>query len=131
VLLFQLPPTLKVDLARLEHFVTALPCGLGAAFEFRHPSWLSPAVLDLLRSHRLALCIADTGEDTTPLEVTSDVGYFRLRDQDYSPADLAQWAARIRAATTRCREVFVYFKHEETGTGPAFARTFATALGSP
>jgi len=131
VLLFQLPPMLKVDLARLERFAALLPAEVPAAFEFRHPSWLAPEVLALLRSRRLALCIADTGESTTPLEVTGEVGYFRLRDEHYAPQDIEQWAQRIRAATSACREVFVYFKHEEQGTGPAFARQFQKALGEP
>ena len=47
-LLFQLPPNLKKDLPLLEAFVTDLPSRADAAFEFRHPSWLSDDVFGLL-----------------------------------------------------------------------------------
>jgi uncharacterized protein YecE (DUF72 family) len=66
---------------------------------------------------------------TTPVEVTSDYGYFRLRDEGYGPADIEQWARTIREKTARCRDVFVYFKHEEAGKGPQFARQLLDALG--
>jgi uncharacterized protein YecE (DUF72 family) len=131
VILFQLPPSLKQDLARLEAFADLLPADLHAAFEFRHPSWLSAETLALLRSRNFALCIADTEESSTPLEITAEHAYFRLRDEGYTPADLGRWARSIRERTAHCREVFVYFKHEESGSGPAFARIFLEALGKP
>ncbi len=93
-----------------------------AAFEFRHASWLSDEVYERLGAKNLTLCIADGEKATTPLEITADYGYFRLRDEGYTPEDIAQWARTIREKTARCREVFVYFKHEEAGTGPRFAR---------
>lgn len=128
VLLFQLPPYLRKDLSVLDDFLAVLPSGVRAAFEFRHASWHDPAVFERLRSRRLALCIADSERMTTPMEVTADYGYFRLRDEGYRPQDLARWAETIAAATRGCGEVFVYFKHEDKGKGPEFARQFADAL---
>src|SRR5687767_14608770 len=49
VLLFQLPPTLKKDVAVLRNFVELLPDGMRAAFEFRHASWHDAEVFDVLR----------------------------------------------------------------------------------
>ena len=43
-LLFQLPPSLKKDLARLDAFIDTLPPKAPAAFEFRHPSWFDAEV---------------------------------------------------------------------------------------
>ena len=63
-LLFQLPPNLKADLARLEAFLTCLPTDLRAAFEFRHESWLTDDVYGLLERRGVALCIADFGDRT-------------------------------------------------------------------
>src|SRR5688572_19492315 len=60
-LLFQLPPTFKVDLPRLEAFLALLPNDLRAAFEFRHDYWLNDDVYGALKKHRAALCIADSG----------------------------------------------------------------------
>lgn len=130
VLLFQLPPSLKKDLALFDAFLDTLPQAVCAAFEFRHHSWLDDEVYARLESRNLALCVADSEKQSTPLRITADYGYFRLRDEGYTPADIAQWAKRIRAQTTACRDVFVYFKHEEEGKGPQFARLFLDALPS-
>jgi uncharacterized protein YecE (DUF72 family) len=127
VLLFQLPPYLRRDLALLDGFLAMLPVATRAAFEFRHASWFDAAVYERLRAAGLALCIADSEKLSTPLEVTATYGYFRLRDEGYAPRDLAHWAAQIRAHTMGCEDVFVYFKHEEAGKGPEFARIFQEA----
>ena len=51
----------------------------------------------LLKTRNAALCIADTEKGTTPLVPTADFGYFRLRDEGYSPDDLTQWSRTGRA----------------------------------
>lgn len=120
-LLFQLPPNLKKDLDRLDQFLGLLPAGQRAAFEFRHPSWLDEDVFASLRRRNLALCVADSERLATPVVVTADYAYFRLRDQGYTREDVAAWAATIRRESAGCAEAFVYFKHEEEGKGPEFA----------
>ena len=127
-LLFQLPPNLKADLARLEAFLTCLPTDLRAAFEFRHESWLTDDVYGLLERRGVALCIADFGDRTTPLRATARYGYFRLRDEGYTPADLERWAVELISHSTSWEDVFVYFKHEEEGKGPEFAQAFVDVL---
>ena len=128
--LFQLPPSLRQNLELFDAFLDTLPAGLCAAFEFRHGSWLNDELYARLRARNLALCVADSVTMATPLVVTADYGYFRLRDEGYSPEDVAGWATRIRDATTGCKDVYVYFKHEEAGLGPQFARMFLDALGA-
>ena len=125
-LLFQLPPTLKKDAAVLRRFVELLPEGTRAAFEFRHPSWFDPEVYDALRSRNLALCVADSEKLSTPVESTADYGYFRLRDEGYQQPDIERWAGIIRGLPAG--DVFVYFKHEEQGLGPDFARRLIELL---
>ena len=44
--------------------------------------------------------------------------------------DISRWADTIREQTASCGEVFVYFKHEESGKGPEFARLLIEALSS-
>lgn len=127
-LLFQLPPTFRCDLGRLEKFLAILPRDLRSAFEFRHDSWLTDAVYDLLTAHGVALCIADFGDKTTPLRATARHGYFRLRDEGYTPADLERWASAIDERAASWDDVFVFFKHEEEGKGPEFARAFIEIL---
>ena len=97
-----------------------LPEGTRAAFEFRHESWFDDEVFDALRARNIALCIADSEKLNTPVEITADYGYFRLRDEGYQQADIERWAQTIRGSAG-LQDVFVYFKHEEQGLGPDFA----------
>jgi uncharacterized protein YecE (DUF72 family) len=128
VLLFQLPPYLRCDLKVLEEFLALFPEGIRTAFEFRHASWLDEAVYARLREHNVALCIMDDEGASTPLVMTASHAYFRLRDAGYEPADLERWAATIQNSTAGCSDVFVYFKHEEAGKGPQFARALLDVL---
>ena len=57
-------------------------------FEFRHASWLDEEVYARLRARNLALCVADSEKLSTPVEMTADYGYFRLRDEGYTPDDI-------------------------------------------
>lgn len=127
-MLFQLPPFLKKDLSRLEDFLHQLPPGFRPAFEFRNQSWFADDVYECLRRFDAALCIAEHEERSVPFEATANFGYFRLRKPDYSEADLAAWAQRLEQAGARWGEVFVYFKHEEAGQGPAYAAKLAALL---
>jgi uncharacterized protein YecE (DUF72 family) len=128
-LLFQLPPNLKKDLALFDAFLEAFPPRACAAFEFRHESWLDDEVYARLRARNLALCVADSERLSTPVVITADYGYFRLRDEGYTPADIARWGDVMREKTSGCRDVFVYFKHEEEGKGPEFAKLLMRHLG--
>ena len=101
--LFQLPPNFARDMERLGDLLAQLPPDLRVAFEFRHASWLAEDVYAQLRAANAALVIADSAESSTPLVATAD------------------WEARWR-------DTLVYFKHEESGTGPAFARALAELL---
>ena len=130
-LLFQLPPTLKKDLPRLDAFLDTLPPKAPVAFEFRHPSWFDDEVFARLKERGRALCVADSEKLETPLEVTSDLGYFRLRDEGYDASDIEEWARKIDDLRTRCNDIYVYFKHEEKGIGPEFARQLMRHLGLP
>ena len=128
-LLFQLPPTFKQDLAVLRDFLQLLPHGTRAAFEFRHASWHDDAVFAELRARNVALCVADSEKMSTPVETTADYAYFRLRDEGYQEADIERWAQTI-GGLPQVTDAFVYFKHEEQGLGPEFARRLMQALGA-
>jgi uncharacterized protein YecE (DUF72 family) len=117
--LFQLPPNLKKDLPRLKDFLGCLPPASRSAFEFRHESWFDREVFEALRGAHSALCWAEDEDLATPPEPTADWGYLRLRRADYGDPELAAWADRIRAQAWT--EAFVFFKHEEEGTGPRLA----------
>ena len=126
-LLFQLPPNMKLDLPRLQNFLSWLPPEIRAAFEFRHNSWFDDGVCDALRAVNASLCIADTEDEQTPRIATAgDWGYLRLRRVEYSRADVAEWAVWTRAQAWA--EAFVFFKHEDAGTGPRLAKEFEAAF---
>ena len=127
-LLFQLPPNFRCDVARLKTFLSGIPSDVRAAFEFRHDSWLNDEVYTLLADHNAALCIADFGDKTTPVKATARHAYFRLRDEGYTPDDLARWADGIAALRDQWDDVWVFFKHEEEGKGPEFAKAFSDIL---
>jgi uncharacterized protein YecE (DUF72 family) len=117
--LYQLPPFLKMDLARLGEFLALLPQGHGAAFEFRNASWFCDPVYDALRRAGAALCLSEREDDAPPpLVETTSWGYVRLRLETYSEHDLEQWARRLSA--TGWHEAYAYFMHEPTA--PAYAR---------
>jgi len=128
-LLFQLPPNLKKDVATFDAFLGALPPKVVAAFEFRHDSWLDEEIFTRLAARNLALCVADSEKMSTPVRITADYAYFRLRDEGYTPDDIARWGDTIALATESSRDVFIYFKHEEEGKGPEFARLLMQRLG--
>jgi uncharacterized protein YecE (DUF72 family) len=119
-LLLQLPPNFKKDVALLDGCLALLPPSIRVAVEFRHASWLDDETYQALRARNAALCVADTEDGTTPVVPTADFGYLRLRDRAYTRSALARWAAV--AARAEWRDAFVYFKHEESGTGPKLAR---------
>jgi uncharacterized protein YecE (DUF72 family) len=82
-------------------------------------------VFEALRARSIALCFADSEKMSTPIEVTAGYAYLRLRDEGYQPADIERWASTV--AGLPVTDAFVYFKHEEQGLGPDFARRFIEA----
>ena len=122
-LLFQLPPNMKKDAARLREFLALLPTQRRAAFEFRHQSWFDEEIFGLLRGHGAALCLAEAENDLeVPFVATADWGYLRLRRPEYGDAELKTWAKRV--GEQGWRDAFVFFKHEDEGKGPEMAKRF-------
>lgn len=120
--LFQLPPNLKVDLEVLRGFLAILPKRLQAAFEFRHTSWFSDETYGALREHNAALCVAETEDITTPEVTTADFNYYRFRKPNYPPDERKAMVERIEQHLGAGRDVFAYFKHEDTPEGAIYAR---------
>ena len=134
--LFQLPPRFRVNLARLDACLAALPRGVRAAFEFRDRSWFTDAVYDSLAAHGAALCVYDLAGWRAPLAATADFVYLRLHGPHaayqgrYGRARLRPWARRIAAWRAEGREVFCYFDNDQAGYAVTDALSL-TALVSP
>jgi uncharacterized protein YecE (DUF72 family) len=124
--LFQLPPNMKKDLARLREFLSLLPTGHNATIEFRHDTWFEDDVYAVLEAAGAALCLSEREDSAPPpLVQTAPWGYVRLRLESYSDSDLKTWAQKLLA--TPWREAYVYFMHEPTAPGYAKAlMRFAT-----
>jgi uncharacterized protein YecE (DUF72 family) len=120
-LLFQLPPNMKADAALLEEFLVTLPRGVPSAFEFRHASWFDDTIFGLLKKNNRALCVAETEERTTPDVITADFCYYRYRKPTYTPEERRVMISRIQEHLGTGRNVFAYFKHEETPEGAMYA----------
>ena len=128
--LWQFPPWQRYDQAKLAPFLALLPKDTDAAaalarhhdarvsgrtqtsygkrrrlrhaVEIRHPSFVDPSFIRLLRRHRIAFVVADTGKRWPEFDdVTADFVYVRLHGASelyasgYSERELARWAARI------------------------------------
>jgi uncharacterized protein YecE (DUF72 family) len=127
--LFQTPPWLERDLGVLRDFLALLPAGVRAAFEFRNATWFEDPVYEALAERNAALAVADTGEEgDPPLVKTADWGYARLRRVEYPGALLDEWAERL--AGVPWEHLWVFFKHEDEGTGPKLAARFRGLIGA-
>jgi uncharacterized protein YecE (DUF72 family) len=122
-LLVQLHPTMKKDVARLDTFLAYIGRRARVALEVRHESWLEDDVLACLKKHAAVLCVADADDLPKPdLTPTADWGYVRLRRERYTSKQLSDWITRLRAQPWT--KAYVFFKHEDTATGPKLATRF-------
>jgi uncharacterized protein YecE (DUF72 family) len=131
-ILFQLQANFHLDLERLKRFVSLLSADARVTLEFRHDSWLVPAVFDLLRAHRIALCIPDHPKMPKSFEITSDFAYIRMhlprQGLGYGKRALQPWADRVLEWTGQKLDVFVYFNNDLEGHAIKDARTLISLL---
>ena len=135
VFLWQLPPFLKKDVARLENFLRRLPKEPAHAVEFRHVSWYADdEVLDALRRHGVAhVSVSSPGMEMN-LAVTSDVVYVRFHGltgpaHDYTRGELKPWVEHIRSQVRKGRTVFAYFNNDANARAPANAQLLMEMVG--
>ena len=123
-ILFQLPPNWEVDAERLASFLTLLPTYYRYVFEFRHPSWNTSQIYELLNKYKAAYCIFDLAGFLSPLQVTTDFAYIRLHGPGgkyqgtYTDQALSEWAATINSWRKTLSEVYVYFDNDDSGYAP-------------
>ena len=132
-IVFQLPPNWPVDVDRFADFLPALPPAHRYAFEFRHPSWNTERIYQLLRRHRSALCIYHLAGYTSPLEITSDFAYLRLHGPGgkyqglYDREALSTWAGLIRSWNIKA--AWAFFDNDDSGFAVQNARELRELLG--
>ena len=120
-ILWQLPPGWNVNVERLEEFLSILPPRHRYTFELRNETWMTDAVLQVLKNHNAAFCIYELAGYRSPLEITADWTYVRLHGPtsfkyqgSYTDAQLAEWADRIRTWRRRMKAVYVYFDNDDS-----------------
>jgi len=131
-ILFQLQANFHLNLQRLERFVAMLPAGFRFTLEFRHDSWLMPAVFDVLRAYHIALCIPDHPKMPKSFEITSDFTYIRMhlppRGLGYGERALQPWAKNLLEWSGHKLDVFVYFNNDIDGHAVKDARTLISLV---
>jgi uncharacterized protein YecE (DUF72 family) len=131
-ILFQLHANFRLDLERLERFVVMLPDDVRLTIEFRHDSWLAQPVFELLRSHRIALCIPDHPKMPKSFEITSDFTYIRMHlppeGLGYGQRALQPWADRVADWGRGGLDVFVYFNNDMEGHAIKDAQTLISLV---
>lgn len=121
VVLFQLPPYLRCDVAVLAEFAAMLPRSMRYAFEFRHVSWQNDDVYRVLEKHNISYCLAESETVEPPEVITADFVYFRLRKPEYSPEDRETIWGKTKALLDDGKSTFLFFKHEDTPEGALYA----------
>ncbi|MEN3002436.1 MAG: DUF72 domain-containing protein [Armatimonadota bacterium] len=118
VTLVQLPPSLHADPPLLRDFLALLPTNIRTAVEFRHESWHSETVYQLLQEAGAALCIISHPTLPPHWVVTAPFVYVRMHgsakraDSCYTAEELAEWAEHLLRLDPAVREVFVYFNND-------------------
>ena len=132
-ILWQLPETFHRDDERLASALEELPSGRHC-FEFRHATWFVPEVEELLRAHRVALVVGDHPKRPfQTLTRTADWMFVRFhvgrgRDGNYTPAQLREWADRVRE-WREDGDVYLYFNDDWKGFAVKEARRLQELVG--
>ncbi len=131
-ILLQLPPTLRRDDARLDATLASFPTTVRVAVEFRHASWFTEPVHQILADHGAALCLADRGSrPLAPLWRTTAWTYLRLHEGRARPVPcygrtaLQRWIERLGEQWGDAEDMFVYFNNDARCCAVRDARAFA------
>ncbi len=137
VVLWQLPPNLKLNMKNLEEFVENLKqYPVRHVFEFRHKSWLSKKVFSLLSASNIAVCMADWPHFIDELPLTADFVYMRRHGEggsyatNYTTEQLKKDAKRIKEYLKIGKDVYIYFNNDTFAYAPKNALELKAILES-
>jgi uncharacterized protein YecE (DUF72 family) len=89
------------------------------AFEFRHQSWLTKEVYELLEGIDAALCLPVAPGMPLDVRLTASWSYIRFhhgsRGIGFGKKELSLWAERIRSFLKQGADVFAYFNNDARG----------------
>ena len=133
-LLYQLPPSLKRDLQRLEDFLKLLPSDLVHVFEFRNKDWYVPETYALLDRYGASFCVHDMPGSQTERVAVGPVAYVRFHGGEgkywgrYSDEGLLSWTDWILEQARGGRPVWTYFNNDIHGHAIHDAQTLKSMI---
>jgi len=133
-ILFQTPPWLKRDDDRLAGFLASLPRDVRCALEVRNQSWYVHDVLELLRTAGVSIVHAEGEKAPSPVETlgtTAPFAYARLRKREgYTDDEVDAWSERLRPMLEAGKDVYAYFRHDDTGANALSAERLRDRLAA-
>lgn len=128
--LFRVPDGVGRSDERLAALLRAWPPDLPLTLEFQDPSWHVDETFEALTRAGAALCTTELPADQVPPTIrrTGPFLYLRLRRHDYTPDELADWAARLEPFLSAGDDAFVFFRHDDAGRGPELAAGLAAEV---
>ena len=129
--LLRVPDTMRRDDDRLAALLAAWPRDVPLTLELNDPSWRVDETTAALAAAGAVLCATEGPDDPAPpdLRRTGSFLYLRLRRHDYTPHDLASWAARLEPFLDAGDDAYVFFRHDEVGRGAELALELAALVG--
>jgi len=137
----QLPPSIKLSthLEIMKKFIAQLQPEFKHAIEFRHKSWFTPEVYELLRAHNIAMVWSFNQYLETPPETTADFMYLRMvGDREITEftgvqkdrsAEMKKWASIVDEKSSKFESGYVFFNNHFAGFSPESANEFRRLLG--
>ena len=133
-LLYQLPPSLKLDLSRLEAFLKQIPQDLANVFEFRNKDWYVPETYALLDRYGASFCVHDMPGSKTDRIGIGPIAYVRFHGGEgkywgrYSDEALLSWTDWILEQARLGRPVWCYFNNDIHGHAIHDAQTLKSMV---
>lgn len=133
--LYQLPPGMKINLERLERFLTILPANVISVFEFRNSSWYLPETYQLLENYGASLCVHDMPGSRTERIASGPIAYVRFHGAAgkywgrYSDDCLLSWTDWLIDQVNLGRTCWCYFNNDIHGHAIEDARTLKSMVG--
>lgn len=133
--LFQLPPNLKYNRDLLLRILDQLDPRHRNTLEFRHPSWFTEEVVELLRERGVAMCIVSAPELPELVVTSAKHAFVRFHGKGvwyahrYSKRELEEWAKRVRELPVEV--VFCYFNNDWNAWAVENAQTLKELLSPP
>jgi len=134
IILWQLPPSLKKDIKRLNSFLEQLPKNVCHAMEFRHKSWWNEDVIKTLEKHKAGFVSVSHPELPDTIYTPTDFIYLRfhgigkkLYRYNYSKKELSNWASKLKPLINN-KSLYAFFNNDYNAYAPEDAKDFKEIL---